>query len=200
MSEPQELGLAAQELELARPGLGDAPFDVAVLFGRNGEERDAAGQLVERLGVEEPDGRAQHAGDLRVVAAGVRGAGVGIAFGMAGNHERVELAEHREGRSVTGPATDVGAHAGQRETRPRGQPELLEGFLDEPGGLDFLEPQLRVAADLLTEADDLVRALVDRLVDPLLQLVPGHVVLSLVASLGKPPDILLPPACGAPAY
>jgi len=114
--------------------------------------------------------------------------------------QRVQLAEHREGRSVTGPATDVGAHAGQRETRPRGQPELLEGFLDEPGGLDFLEPQLRVAADLLTEADDLVRALVDRLVDTLLQLVPGHVVLSLVASLGKPPDILLPPACGAPAY
>src|SRR5262249_60989546 len=103
---------------------------------------------------------------------------LGIAFGMAGDDERVQLAEHREGRSLAGQAADVGAHASQGQTSPRGETELLEGLLDEPGGLDLLEPQLRVASNLLTQTDDLVRALVDRLVHPLLQLVPGHVVLS----------------------
>src|SRR5262245_4405015 len=71
-------------------------------------------------------------------------------------------------------ALHVGAHARHREARPRRQAQLLQGVLHQPRRLDLLEAELRLAADLLAEPDDLVAALVDRLVDPLLQLVLGH--------------------------
>ena len=46
----EQLGLAAEELEPARPRLLDAPLDVAVLLGGHREEDHAAGQVLEGLG------------------------------------------------------------------------------------------------------------------------------------------------------
>src|SRR5262249_51134264 len=79
----------------------------------------------------------------------------------------------------------------------RGQSELLEGLLDQARGLDFFEAELRMAPDRFAQSDDLVAALVDRLVDPLLQLVLGHVSSPFP---GDVDDILLPVDCPAPAY
>ena len=54
VAEPQQLGLAAEELELARPRLAHAPLDVAVLLGRHREEDHAAGQVLGRLASSSP--------------------------------------------------------------------------------------------------------------------------------------------------
>ena len=174
VSEPQELGLAAQELQLPCPRLRNAPLDIAVLLGRHGQEGDPSRKMVESLRIQQAHRRSQEARDLSVVATGVRRPGRRVALRMAGHDQRIQLTENGEGRPVSGMTPDVGSHAGQGEAGPRGQPELLEGLIDEASRLDLLEPQLGVAADLLAEPDDLVCALVDRLVDPLLQLVPGH--------------------------
>src|SRR5438105_15465593 len=50
-----------------------------------------------------------------------------------------------------------------------------------------------MASNLLAEPDDLLAALLDRLVDPLLQLILGHSS-SPSAPVSKPSDILLPRA------
>src|SRR6266850_384822 len=155
--------------------------------------------MVSGLRIQEAHGRAEHAGDLRVVTARVGGARSRVAFRMAGHDERVELAEHGERRPVAAAAAGVGPHTRQREPGPRDQPELLERVLDEPGGLDLLEPELGVAPDLLAEPDDLLAATVDGLVDPLLQLALGHVVLSVVAP-GVGGRHSTAASQGAPAY
>src|SRR6185436_17831075 len=166
--------LAAQELQLAGARLADAPLDVAVLLGRHREEHHTAGEMVEGLGVEQAHGSAEQPGDLRIMAAGVRGARLGIGHRMAGDDERVQLAEHGEGGARAGPAGHVRPHAGRGEAALRGKPQPAKGFLDEPRGLDLLEAELGVLADLLAEFDVLLGALVDGLVDALLQFVFGH--------------------------
>src|SRR5207247_1433984 len=50
VTEPQQLRLASQELELARPRLLDTPRDVAVLLGRDREEDDTPGEMLVGLG------------------------------------------------------------------------------------------------------------------------------------------------------
>src|SRR5438034_107562 len=140
--------------------------------------------MVGGLRIQQAYRRAEHAGDLRVVAAGVRRARARVALRMARHDQRVQLAEHGERRPVAAPATGVGPHTGQREARPRDQSELLERVLDEPGRLDLLEPELGVAPDLLAQPDDLLAAAVDGLVDPLLQLALCHGVLAAVTAAG----------------
>ena len=148
MTEPHQLGLAAQELQPPGPRLRDAPLDVAVLLGGHGEEHHAAGQVIEGLGVEQAHGRAEQPGHLGVVAAGVRGAGLGIGDRVAGDDERVELAEQREGRAVAAAAGHVGPDAGERQAALGRQTQTPHGVLDQAGGLDFLEAELGVPADL----------------------------------------------------
>src|SRR5438094_832682 len=114
--------------------------------------------MVGGLRVQQAHRRAEHAGDLRVVAARVRRARARVALRMARHDQRVQLAEHGERRPVAAPATGVGPHTGQREARPRDQSELLERVLDEPGRLDLLEPERGVAEDLLAQPDDLLGA------------------------------------------
>ena len=71
-------------------------------------------------------------------------------------------------------AARLRAHAGHRETGPRGHAEAAEGLLDQPRGLHFLEAHLGLLPDPLAEADDLVGAAIDRREHLALQLVPGH--------------------------
>src|SRR5213596_2595084 len=148
--------------------------------------------MVGGLRIQQAHRRAEHAGDLRVVAARVRRARARVALRMARHDQRVQLAEHGERRPVAATATGVGPHTGQREARPRDQSELLERVLDEPGRLDLLEPELGVAPDLLAPT-------VDGLVDPLLQLALGHGVLSVVTRCGRARHSTAA-SQGAPAY
>src|SRR5439155_21223558 len=155
--------------------------------------------MVGGLRIQQAHRRAEHAGDLRVVAARVRRARARVALRMARHDQRVQLAEHGERRPVAATATGVGPHTGQREARPRDQSELLERVLDEPGRLDLLEPELGVAPELLAQPDDLLAATVDGLVDPLLQLALGHGVLSVVTRCGHARHSTAA-SQGAPAY
>ena len=186
VAEPQQLGLAPQELELALARLVDAPFDVAVLLRGHREEDQAPRQLVERARVAEPDRGAEQPGDLRVVAARVRGAARGVGLGMARDDQRVQLAEQRERRPVAA-ARSIRAHAGHREAGLRREADLAERLLDEPRRLHFLEPELGVTANLLAEADDLVATAIDRREHPLLELVSRHVPFSFVAMCRRGP-------------
>src|SRR3989442_15940924 len=60
--EPQQLALAAQELETARADLVESPLEVAALLGRHREEHHAARQGLHRLRRHQPDRRAHEAG------------------------------------------------------------------------------------------------------------------------------------------
>src|SRR5438552_812924 len=174
MAEPEQLGLAAEELQPARARLGHAPLDVAVLLRRHGEEHHATAERVERPRVEQSRRGAHQRGHLRIVAAGVGGAGGGIAVGMPGVDEGDELTEQRERRPVARPSRRLRAHAREREAGLRLEPDSGEGLLDQPRRLDLLEAQLRMLADPLAEPDDLLGAPVDGGVHALLQLVLRH--------------------------
>src|SRR5205807_771296 len=100
----------------------------------NGEEGDAAGEPIERPGVDEPHRRSQHRRDLGVVAAGVRGAGLGIGLGMPRHDQRVQLPEDRECRPGARPPPRV------RADRPQAPPDILlprNGLRCILGGMDY---------------------------------------------------------------
>ena len=71
----------------------------------------AAREVVGRPRVGEAHRRTEQPRHLRVVAAGVRGAGGGIGLGMTGHHERVQLTQHRERGPVARASRQVRAHA-----------------------------------------------------------------------------------------
>src|SRR5262245_59310982 len=175
MSQAQELALAPEELEPPLAGLLETPLEVAAFLGRNGHQRDAAGQVLEGLGGQKSDRRADQPRDLRVVTAGVRRARLWIGLGMAGDDQRVELAQERARRSRPLPARDVGPHARERQARARRQAELLQLRLDQRRRPRLLEAELRMAPDRFTDLDDLVGVALDRLVGASLQLVSRHV-------------------------
>ncbi len=174
VAEPQHLRLAPHELEPPRVPLRHPPLHVAVLLGGHADEGHAAGQMVEGSRLEQAHRRAQHARDLRVVPARVRGPGLWIGHRMADHHEPVELAEQRERGAVAGATGHVGADAGEGQLGARGEADALEGLGDQLGGLELLEPELRLAANRLPQRDDLVAPPVDRRLDLLHQLGLGH--------------------------
>ena len=175
MAEADQLLLAARELELARLDLPLAPLDVAAFLGRDGEEGDAAREVIEGLGVEEPHRGAQHAGDLGVVAACVRGARLGVGVRVACDAQAVELADQREGRAFAGAPESVRLARRSCASPVRGAtPRPSERLPHEPRGLDFLEAHLGARGDALADADDLPGPAIDRLEDAPLQLIPRH--------------------------
>src|SRR5262245_36632428 len=172
--EPQQFGLAAQELELPGPRLLHPPRDVAVLFRRHGEEHHAPGKVLKGLGAYETHGCAQHARHLRVVTAGMSRARLRVGDRMSGHHQPVELAQEREGRPV-GFATRLAAHARDGEPALGSEPDLAHGLLDQLRGLELLEAELGTLPDRFTEGDDLLALPVDGLADRALDVVEcGH--------------------------
>jgi hypothetical protein len=151
---------STQELQAARAGLLHAPLDVAVLLGGHREEDHPAGQMLEGARLAEPHRGAQEAGHLGVVAAGVSGPGLRIRDRMPGHHQPVQLPQQREGRAVLG-APRLGPYPGDREAGPRLEPQLPEGLLGQPRGLELLEAQLGLAPDALADADDALGVAVD---------------------------------------
>ena len=170
---PQQLGLAAKELEFPRPGLLDSPLDVAVLLGRYREEDHPAGEVVEGPGAEQPHGSAQESRDLSVVATRVGRAGLRIGHRMAGHHQPVQLAEEGERRPVL-DAPRFCPHPRHREPSAGRQAHLLQRLFHEPRRLELLEAQFRIAANGVPEPDDQRGLPVDRLAHRALHLVLGR--------------------------
>ena len=165
--------LPAGELELPRLDLRLAPLDIAAFLCGHREEDDAPGEMVEGLGVHQPHGRAQHARDLGIVAAGVRGARLVVGLRVSGDAKPVELADEGEGRPLTCPSARLRPHARHGEPRARGEAQPLEGLAHQLCRLDLLEPHLRVAGDALTDADNFLRAAVDGRIDTPAKLLPA---------------------------
>src|SRR6202035_3640864 len=90
-----------------------ALLDIDELLGRDREKDDFAGELAGADRVEAHRG-AEHAGDLRVVAAAMRGAGMRVGEGMVGGSEAVELADDGDARAGAG-AGDAALDTGERE-------------------------------------------------------------------------------------
>src|SRR5262245_38635236 len=131
MPESEQLALAPEKLESPLANLVETPLEVAAFLGRDRHEADTPPEMLEGVRGDQTDRGADQAGDLSVVTTRVGGAGLGISLGMARHHERVELAEQREGRPRPCATRDVGAHAGHRQTRAWSKPELAELRFDE---------------------------------------------------------------------
>ena len=71
VAEAQQLALAAEELQAARPDLLESPLEVAALLGRHREEHDPAGEVLQRPALDQTERGAEESRHLRVVAAGV---------------------------------------------------------------------------------------------------------------------------------
>jgi hypothetical protein len=168
VAEPQQLRLAAEELEPALARLLDAPLHVAVLLSGHGEEDHSPGEVSQGLGIEEAHGGTEQPRHLGIVAAGMSGAALRVRHRMPGHHEPVQLAEQREGGPFLGAAR-LRADAGDGETGLGRQAEPSQGFLHQTRRLELLEAELRVAPDGLAQPDDRVGAAVDGLADLVLE-------------------------------
>ena len=122
-AQAHHLGLAAQELELALFAKREPLFELDVLLGGHGHQRDAAGQLGRDLA--QRQARAEHHRDLGVVAAGVHGARAGIAVGMLPAQQRIQLAENGD-RRPGGATRQIGARAGERDAVLVAQAKSIE--------------------------------------------------------------------------
>ena len=179
LAQPDELGLAAQELNAARPAQLVPVLDLDVLLGGHGEQGDAA-----RQGLHDPrglqaHGRRDHRADLAVVAAGVGRARGRVGVGVAGHDQGVELAhdghggasppgvQHRSGTSQRDAPLDRNAQRGQ-----------LVG--DDPCRALLPESGLRVIEDVLRYPHGLTAPAVDLRAGEGLQLISGHCLLLLV--------------------
>src|SRR6202030_2515257 len=165
-----EFGLAEHEFDFAFRDTGRPLFDVDELFGRHGEENDVAGEVAGDPGFCQSDRRAQHPGDLRVVATAVGRPGDRIGERVLRGPQAVELADKGEPgawRSTGQPALDTG----QRQTGAGRQAKGPHLIGDQSGRLHLVEAGLRMAEDRLAEIDDGVGVAVNGLADRSLQLV-----------------------------
>ena len=121
MAAGEQLGLAEQELDLALLAAAEALLDIDELLGRDREKHHLAGQVVGGADGVEAHRGAEHAGDLRVVAAAVRGAGMRIGERMVGGAQAVELADDGDG-AARRSAGDAALDPGQREAGLRLRP------------------------------------------------------------------------------
>jgi len=116
-----ELRLAEHKLNLALRDACHPLFNVDELLRRHGEKDDLAGEVVDRLGVAEPDRRTEHPGDLGVVTAAVRGSRGRIGERMLRGAQAVELAD--KGETRTGGTTGESAlNTSEGEARARREP------------------------------------------------------------------------------
>src|SRR5438552_13274376 len=117
-----ELGLAEEELDLALLLAAQALLDIDELLGRHREEDELAGEVLGRPDGGEAHRDAEHAGNLRVVAAAMRRAGVRVGKRVVGGSEAVELANEGEARAW-GVALEAALDAGQGEAGLRLEPD-----------------------------------------------------------------------------
>jgi hypothetical protein len=88
-------------------------LDIDEFFGRHGEENDVAGEVVGDPGFGQSDRRAQHPGNLGVVATAVGRPGDRVCEGVLRGPQAVELADKGE------PGTRCSASEPALDTRQR---------------------------------------------------------------------------------
>ena len=115
-------GLPKQELDLAALLAAQALLDIDELLGRDGEEDQFAGEVLGGADRREAHRDPEHAGDLGVVAAAVRRAGVRIGERMVGGPQAVEFADDGEARARA-LAAQAALDPGQGQAGLRLEPE-----------------------------------------------------------------------------
>ena len=119
MAAGEQLGLAEEELELALVAAAKALLDIDEFLGRDREKHHLAGQVPGGADGVEAHRGPEHAGDLRVVAAAMRGAGMRIGERVVGGAQAVELADDGDARAG-GSAGDAALDPGEGEAGLRG--------------------------------------------------------------------------------
>ena len=156
-----QFGLAEEELDLALLAAAEALLDIDELLGRHREEHQFPGEVLGCARRREAHRDAEHAGDLGVVAAAVRGAGMRVGERVVGGAQAVEFADEGEARPGR-VAADAALDPGQREAGSGAEAEGGHAG-DERRGLGLVEPGLGVMEDGFAEFDDLVAVALDRL-------------------------------------
>lgn len=71
-----------------------------IFLSRNAKEYDISRQGSRDLRIGQRDGRADHAGRLRMMAAAMRRAGLGVGVGVRRNGQTIEFAHQTDGGTV----------------------------------------------------------------------------------------------------
>src|ERR1700722_16137675 len=100
MAAREQLWLAEEELELTLFLAAEALLDIDELLGRDREENDLAGEVIGDADRREAHRRAEHAGDLRVVAAAMRGAGMRVGERVGRGSQAVQFADNGDARTA----------------------------------------------------------------------------------------------------
>ena len=139
MASGDEFGLAEEEFDLA-PCLAAEPLlDIDELLGRDRKKHDLAAEVLGAPIAGQPDRGAEHPGDLGIVAAAVRGAGVRVGERVVGGAQAVELGDEGEARAG-GLGREAAFDAGQRQTRLRRQSSARMWSATSAAVFDSLKP------------------------------------------------------------
>jgi len=105
---------------------------------------------------------AEHPGDLGVVAAAVRRAGVRVGERVIGGAQRVEFADEGDARPRHA-APDAALDPGQREPGFGAEAEGGHALGNQACGLGLVEPGFGMMEDGFAELDDLIAVAIDGL-------------------------------------
>ena len=158
-AQPDELLLAGHQPQLALLVQIPAVLDVDELLGGHRHQRHVAGQGVPDVRRHEPDGNAEHHAYLAVVATRMGRARLRVGMGVLQHSKRVELANHGD-RGARPAAAEVTLDPREGDASLVGNAQLVELLANVAGGLDLVEPRLRVIEDGPRDVDEPVPALV----------------------------------------
>ena len=153
-------GFAAQRLDFAFFNQFISPFDFDAFLRRAGDEGDLAGDVVFGVGLNETDGRAEHGGDVRIMATGVGGSRGGIAFRMRRNDQRIHFAADGE-RWAGLDAIQIRSHARDGKITFRREADFRQCFGGEFRGLELFVPRLWIFPDRRSNVDDFLAIGID---------------------------------------
>ena len=144
ISATKELSLSAEifydstALELG------AVLDLKQLLGRYGAKANATDKSFEHVRFPERCGNTEQCGTLRVMSAGMNGAGLGIALGMFRAYNRVKLAKH-EHLGALSARIDDGVKSRNVPCHSKRISKLAEALGKIRARLHLTEPGLRRA-------------------------------------------------------
>ena len=189
-----DLGLAAQKLDLLFFAQLVAVFDFHILFGGDRKEHEVAPEVLHGVDVLHRHRDGEEVGDLHVVAATVGGAGDGVAHGMFAADDGVEFAQERHGAAVAG-AREAGLDARDAEARFIGDAEAVEGFLHLRARLHFLVAEFGFFGDRHADRADVVETLFNGGAQGGLQFFLGHDELLLMVNESVERNQKIPSRC-----
>ena len=168
-----EFGLAEQELDFSAFAPPEALLDIDEFLGRDREKHDFAGEVLGRARCRQSHRDPEHPGDLGIMAAAMRRAGMWIGERVLGGTQAVQFAEQREPRAGLA-AAQAPLDPGQPEAGFGREAQFSHRLRDERSGPGLVEAGFGMVQDSLAELDDGVPLAVDRVADHALQFVPGQ--------------------------